>query len=198
MDISIWYMIERTLMLSVIALLAVYAIYQWKIASVRPHLLTKFQEEAEAAVREKMAAEIKDHEAAVEDFARRIKNAQIWLAARQQESREITQSVYDDLYEIRAECLKIRGASRHLLEACSLINALSRHKNFMDSITKNQKSRIQSTTREAKVEVKAVETEVTELKSRIDKAEQKLQATEWIREAPPVVPEQEPDDEALD
>lgn len=198
MDISVWYVIERISMLSVIAFLAAFAIYQWKIVSVRPSLLAKYREEAEATAREKMAVEAEEHQAVVDDFARRIKNAQVWLAARQQESREITTSVYDDLYEFRAECLKIRSACRHLSEACSLINGLSRHKKFMESITKSQKSRIQSTAREAKTEIKTVELEVTELKSRIDKAEQKLKATEWIREAPPVVAEQEPDNEAMD
>lgn len=198
MDVSIWYLIERVLLLSVIAFLAAFAIYQWKIASVRPSLLMKFSEEAAATTRKEMAAEVKEHETVIEDLTRRIKNAQIWLAARKQESREITHSVYDDLYEIRSECLKIRGASRNLLEACSLINGLSRHKNFMDSITKSQKSRILSVSRETKAEIKAVEMEVTELKSRVDKAEQKLKATEWIREAPPIVTEMEPQNEAMD
>ncbi len=198
MDVSIWYLVERILMLSIIAFLAAFAIYHWKIATVRPSLLAKFSEEAGATARKEMAAEKKEHEAVIEDFTRRIKNAQIWLATRKQESREITHSVYDDLYDIRSECLKIRGASRNLLEACSLINGLARHKNFMKSITTSQKSRIQSVSRETKAEVKAVEMEVTELKSRVDKAEQKLKATEWIHDAPPIVAEMEPQYEAMD
>jgi uncharacterized protein YlxW (UPF0749 family) len=198
MEVSTWYLAERVLFLLVIVFSVAFAIYQWKIASVKPSLLSKFRKEAEAATHEKMAAEINEHEAVIEDFTRRIHNAQAWLVARQQESKEITQPVYDDLHEIRGECLKIRGASRQLTEACSLINALSQHKNFTESITTSQKSRILSVAREAKGEIKDVEAEVTELKSRVDKAEKKLKASEWIREVPPVVPNKESNDEALD
>jgi len=68
----------------------------------------------------------------------------------------------------------------------------------MESISKSQKSRIQTTAREAKAELKAVNLEVNELLARVVKAEMLLNSSEWIYNQPPAKRRQEPNNETVD
>lgn len=198
MEPAILYLIERGLLIAAIVGLAVYAIYQWKVAKVKPSLLEKFKREAEAEIRKKLSDEISEQENLIEHNKGSIRNAQLWLTARKCEAMSLAEPVRADLHEVRSECQKISRASKNLTEASKLIEVLSGHKNFIESLTKSQKSRIQSTAREAKTELKAVDSEVTQLLERVAKAVLLINSSEWIHDQPPVKREQEPNDETVD
>lgn len=197
MEPAFLYTIERGLLVLTIVGLTVYAIYQWKVAKVKPSLLEKFKREAEVEIRKKLSDAISEQERLIEHNKGSIRNAQAWLAARKSDATSLSEPVRADLQEIRSECQKTSRVCKNLTEASKLIEALSRHKNFIDSISKSQKSRIQSTAREAKTELKAVDSEVTQLLARVAKAVLLLNSSEWIHDQPPLKREQEPNDETM-
>ena len=198
MDPSFIYIAERCLLIAAVVIVAFYAIYQWKIAKVKPSLLEEFKREAETEIRKQLSDIISEQESVIEHNKGNIRNAQAWLTERKIEAMSLSEPARADLHEMRRECLKISGASKNLSETAKLIEVLSRHKNFMESISKSQKSRIQSTAREAKAELKAVDLEVKELLTRVAKAEMLLNSSEWIHKQPPVNREQEPNNETVD
>lgn len=198
MEPAILYLIERCLLIVAVVGLAVYAIYQWKVAKVKPSLLEKFKREAEAEIRKELSDTISEQESVIEHHKGSIRNAEAWLNARKSESRSLSEPVRADLHKMRSESQKISGASRNLTEASKLIAGWSKHKHFMDTITKAKKSRLQSTVREAKTELKVVDTEVTQLLARVAKAITLLDSSEWIHDQPPKLREQEPNNETVD
>lgn len=198
MESAILYLIERGLLIAAIAGLAGYAIYQWKVGKVKPQLIAEFQAEAETKARANMAAEIEEYEAAAENMTQRIYQAQAWVDARKYEALEITEPLYDDIAKAQSEYNKLQSVCRSVQSIVKLIDGLSQHKHFMDTITKAKKSRMQSTAREAKAEIKALTRDVSDMQICANKIEKYLKTSEWRGKEPPKVREQESDNETVD
>jgi len=198
MNESILYIIERAMMLIALTGISGYAIYQWKVASLKPKLLAELEAKAKAKVHENMAAEREKHEALIDGMNQRLHKAQAWVDARKREAFEVTEPLYDDIAKAQSEYFKMLAVCRNVQSLVKLVDGLSKHKHFTDSITKSQKSRMQSTANEAKAEIKAITREVSDLKLCAEKIEKYLKATEWHGTEPPKVQDEESDDEALD
>lgn len=198
MEPAILYMIERCLLIAASVAVAVYAIYQWKVAKVQPVLRAKFKAEAETMAQETMAAELEEHEAVAEEMKQRIHRAQAWVDARKYEALEITEPLYEDIAKAQSEYFKLQTVCRNVQSIVKLIDGLSKHKHFMDAITKNQKSRMQSTAREAKAELRALTRDVSDMQMCANKIEKYLKASDWHGKQPPKVREQESDNETVD
>ncbi len=198
MESAILYLIERVLLITAIVVIAGYAIYQWKITRLKPQLIAEFQAEAETKAQANMTAEIEEHEAAAENMTQRIYQAQAWVDARKHEALEITEPLYDDIAKAQSEYSKLQTVCRSMQSIVKLIEGLSRHKHFMDTITKAKKSRMHSAASEAKAEIKALTRDVSDMQICANKIEKYLKTSEWRGKEPPKVREQELNSETVD